>query len=334
MSDSTTYHRLVDYLKGLLSSRQRHELEKEIMRDAFEEEAFEGLSQMSAGELEADMANLTGRLEARIKPDRIRSLPFYLRIAAVLVLLVGLGSLLIMILRKPSPAPLAQKATTETRAVPPAPVPADSVTYEKRQTHESHAIKPAKQVLADNRVTTKEEEPEMILEMAQEKPNAAAVEDRAESLKMAKTERTVDASGKAASGAFRARVADVQGEPDTLNDLVMVTYGNQKKIDETSDAIMQPVPPGGSLKDFKKWVIDRLNNDALKAYAGKQKIMVNLTVHINGTVSDIQIMDSVPDIISSELKRVIAGSPLWKPAKKDNTPVEALVAIQFMFIVE
>ncbi len=162
MSDSTTYHRLVDYLKGLLSSRQRHELEKEIMRDAFEEEAFEGLNQMSAGELEADMANLTGRLEARIKPDRIRSMPYYLRIAAVLVLLVGLGSIMIMILRKPSPAPLAQKATTETRAVPPAPAPVDSVTYEKRKTPESPAKKPAKQVLADNRITIKEVEPEMI----------------------------------------------------------------------------------------------------------------------------------------------------------------------------
>jgi hypothetical protein len=334
MSDSTTYQRIVDYLKGLLSSRQRHELEKEIMRDAFDEEAFEGISQLSADELKADMANLTGRLETRIKPERTRILPFYLRIAAVLIFLVGLGSLLVIILRKPSPAPLAQKEKTETMAVPHASAPADSPTHVKKEIQESLAKKPAKQVLADNQVKITEEKPEIIPEMALEEPKAVAIPARAEQLKTAESERKEDASGKAASGEFRARVADVQGEPDTMNDLVMVTYGNHKKIDETSDAFIKPVPSGGSLEDFKKWVIDRLDYIALKAHTGTYKTLVDLTVKPDGTIGKIHIIDSIPVAISRELRRVILLSPSWQPALRDNSPIESQVAVRFVIMVE
>ena len=329
-----TYNRIIAYLKGLLSNRQRHELEKEIMRDVFDEEAFEGISQLSADELKADMANLTGRLETRIKPERTRILPFYLRIAAVLIFLVGLGSLLVIILRKPSPAPLAQKEKTETMAVPPASAPADSLTYIKKEVQEPLTKKPVNQVLADNRITIKEEEQKMILEMAQEEPKAAAVEDRAEPLKMAETERIEDASGKVASGEIRAQVPEIRGEPDTLNELVMVGYGKQTKIDETSDAFIRPVPPGGSLEDFKKWVIDRLDYTALKAYTGTHKTLVDLTVKPDGTIGKIHIIDSIPVAISRELRRVILLSPSWQPARRDNSPIESQVAVRFEILLE
>ena len=51
MPTEKTYDRILAYLKGLLSDRQRHDLEKDMMHDVFEEEAFEGLSQLSAAEL-------------------------------------------------------------------------------------------------------------------------------------------------------------------------------------------------------------------------------------------------------------------------------------------
>ena len=69
-----TYEQIIAYLKGLLTNRQRHHLEKKMMQDAFEEEAFEGLSQMDAGELQADMDLLADRLKERIKPAK-RAIP-------------------------------------------------------------------------------------------------------------------------------------------------------------------------------------------------------------------------------------------------------------------
>ena len=334
MSDSTTYQRIVDYLKGLLSSRQRHELEKEIMSDAFDEEAFEGISHLSADELKADMANLTSRLEARIKPGRTRILPFYLRIAAVLIFLVGLGSLLVIILRKPSPAPLAMKEKTETMAVPRTSAPADSLTHVKKEIQKPLPKKPAKQVLADNQVKINYDKPEIIPEMAPEEPKAVAIAARAEQLKTAESERKEDASGEPESGAYLAPVADIRGESDTLNDLLIVGYGKQKKIDETSNAFIKPVPPGGSLEDFKKWVIDRLDYTALKAHTGTYKTLVDLTVKPDGIIGKIQIIDSIPVAISRELRRVILLSPSWQPALQDNTPIESQVAVRFVIMVE
>ena len=46
MPTENKYDRILAYLKGLLSHRQRHDLEKEMMQDVFEEEAFEGLMEL------------------------------------------------------------------------------------------------------------------------------------------------------------------------------------------------------------------------------------------------------------------------------------------------
>ena len=97
------FERILAYLKGLLSDRQRHDLEREMMRDDFDDEAYEGLSQMHGDELEADMLNLMKRLDDRTAHHRKRNLVPLYRMAAGLVILLGVGAILFMILRKPEP---------------------------------------------------------------------------------------------------------------------------------------------------------------------------------------------------------------------------------------
>ncbi len=118
MSESKfTYKWIIDYLKGLLSNRQRHELEREVMHDAFEEEAFEGLNLLSAEELEDDMKLMESRLEGRIESRKKLVLLPYFRIAASIVLLTGLAVVIYFALLKRSqelaPKEIAQKETTE-----------------------------------------------------------------------------------------------------------------------------------------------------------------------------------------------------------------------------
>jgi len=71
-----------------------------------------------------------------------------------------------------------------------------------------------------------------------------------------------------------------------------------------------------------------------KAYPGKQRIVVNLTVQTDGKIGDILLKDTVPAAIAAEFKRVMAQSPPWKPSRKDNIPVEAQVEIRFVITVE
>lgn len=123
----STYERIIAYLKGLLSNRQRHDLERKMMHDAFDEDAFEGLNQLSAGSLETDMALLGKRLEERIRPAKSRNLTPVFRIAAAALIVLGITAILYLIFRTPSPVPITQeikqqmnKAPAET-ALPSAP---------------------------------------------------------------------------------------------------------------------------------------------------------------------------------------------------------------------
>ena len=98
--------------------------------------------------------------------------------------------------------------------------------------------------------------------------------------------------------------------------------------------LSKPIPPGGSLKAFKKWVNDRLDYTAYKDYPGKHKITVEITVHANGTISNIRINQSIPEVIADDLKKVISQSSLWTAALKEDNPVDADVEIHFVITVE
>ena len=133
-----------------------------------------------------------------------------------------------------------------------------------------------------------------------------------------------------------------------LNEVVVVGYGTQKKSDITGavstvqlnkDAntdmaiVTKPVPPGGSLKDFRKWVNDRLNREIIRKEKGKQRTTVTLTIKTDGSVSDVKV-SSVSEAVAAEYKRVILLSPPWQPATRDEVKIENTVEIKFVDTVE
>jgi hypothetical protein len=113
-----TYDRIIRYLKDQLSNRERHHLEKEMMQDTFDEEAFEGLNQLSADELETDMDRLMSRLDERIEPQKKRNLVVFYRIAAAIILLVGIGSIFYVVFRTPSQDFITQENNRERQIAP------------------------------------------------------------------------------------------------------------------------------------------------------------------------------------------------------------------------
>ncbi len=93
MSDSKfTYRHLKNYLNDVLSNKERNALEKKALQDPFDADALEGLETLSAQELDTDMSFLKQALTNRTKKTR-RSFPIF-KIAASILLVVGLGSLL------------------------------------------------------------------------------------------------------------------------------------------------------------------------------------------------------------------------------------------------
>lgn len=412
------YDRIISYLGGLLSNRQRHELEKEMMQDVFDEEAFEGLSGLSAEELRSDMDTLVNRLHGRLKPAGKRFLNIYFRIAAALVIVVGVGSLLYVLLKSPAPKIVAQKSVPEKQALAPAPAIADTGDSVAEVVEEKVKVPPAiPKILPEPAVEQTEVqdiglseretagEVRVMEEARSEAPPVRRMEKSAARAEAADQQitgtlrgRIVDSDGIAlpgvtiidqstnqgtvsdTDGSFSIGVAgkrstlafsylgykpleiaaeDINGSTITLqedllalDEVVVVGYGTQKKKDVTgavsvieADEIsaggksvpydfIKPVPPGGSLKTYKKWVDDRLDYSKLRDLTGKNKVQVTLTINNDGSVSNIEIRKTVPALLADELHRIISQSPRWQPALKDSTPVVADIAIRFIITVE
>src|ERR1700744_253745 len=78
------------YLRGELSAREMHALEKAALDDPFLSDALEGLA--TPEDLDQDLSELKNRLDGRVteKRSRILTLP-RIGIAAAVILLAGLG---------------------------------------------------------------------------------------------------------------------------------------------------------------------------------------------------------------------------------------------------
>jgi hypothetical protein len=419
-----TYELIIAYLKGVLSNRQRHDLEKKMMQDTFDEEAFEGLSQMSANELETDLDALTDRLQGRINQAKKRNLMPVFRIAAALVVLMGVAGILYVILRTPSQDLITQdipkkQKTPQESVSPPLPKPTENITSEyglSTSPPEKSTVETTKHpILAENLQESQEKaeaEPEVQIEgvrKAEEPQMPVLLQQKAaqalpQTLPAQQSDvkyiigKVVGIDGEALPGVtivekgtshgtitdldgnFSIQVGDpgselllsyagyqpldlnardISGKPITLQEdmlaleeVVVVGYGTQKKSNETgavsrmeaedaapggaidSYGFVNPVPPGGTLKAFKNWVNERIDSATFKPFPGKYRVQAILTVQYDGRIGDIRIRSTAPSPIVDEYRKALTQSPLWKPALKDEEPVDAEVVIRFVIVVE
>ena len=342
MPTEKTYDRILAYLKGILSDRQRHDLEKEMMRDVFDEEAFEGLSQLSAGELTSDMDKLGNRLENRITVHKKRNLKIYFRFAAGILLLAGLTGLFYVVFRTPAPNLISNETAgkAEPKSVAPsAPlmetesVPAEPLKKEmpEKQKSREAAEKPASLPEEKEEMMAAKSLPSLKSDSVLALDEVVVVGYEVKKMKSMEKPLTSEpqpAASVAPEQALQGKAAGVQ-----VSSRSDYESAELNKV-QVYPVLSKPVPPGGSLKAFKKWVNDRLDYPAYKDYPGKYKITVDITVHANGTISDIRINQGVPDVIAADLKKVISQSSLWTAALKEDNPVDADVEIHFVVTVE
>jgi outer membrane biosynthesis protein TonB len=410
-----TYKRVVDYLKGLLSDRDRHELERDMMRDTFEEEAFEGINQLSAHDLESDMDLLTSRLDNRIASREKKSLKIYFRLAAALLLLAGIGGILYFVLQTPSIDLLTQEKNIKSTVNEPE---SEVLKEEKKNSPPALPSKPEKASAPEQIMMMKSEKapaskPESVeqSELLMEEVKDASLQAKASEpfMKNAGMRKATSrgSSGKVASGTVvesngdalpgvtitekgttNGTMTDINGHFDlplkdtgsilafnfigfkpveipashkqkdkivmnedmtALSEVVVVGYGTQKKNDVTGSVstidfndnpkpgapdVSMPVPPGGSMRIFKKWINERLDYPSYDGFPGKYKVVVELTVHNDGTIGNISVQNDIPEAIAADVKKVISNSPCWQPAINENQVIEAKVQVRFVITVE
>jgi hypothetical protein len=342
MPTEKTYDRILAYLKGMFSERQRHDLEKEMMRDVFDEEAFEGLSRLSAEDLQADLDKLENSLQDRITQSKKRNLKIYFRIAAGILLLAGLTGLLYVVFRSPANNLISKEEVrkAEPKSIEPsAPLmeteSAPQETFKKEMTRVQKSKIPAAKPTA-----VPEKDKEMaapIIDtisvndemLAQEEVEVLSYADKkVKNIEKPLTNEPGPDKSVRAEQALQGQAAGVQVSSRSEYE------SPQLNKEQVYPELSKPIPPGGSLKAYKKWVNDRLDYTAYKDFPGKHKITVEINVRSDGTISNIRVSQSTPDVMAADLKKVISQSSIWSPALEDHNPVDADVVIHFVITVE
>jgi translation initiation factor IF-1 len=81
------YNDYLRYFGNKMTDRERHGFERKAMQDPFDEEAFDGFSELAPGAFEKDMLELEQKISGKSKPNN----RFYIGIAATVAVLVAFG---------------------------------------------------------------------------------------------------------------------------------------------------------------------------------------------------------------------------------------------------
>lgn len=95
-----------------------------------------------------------------------------------------------------------------------------------------------------------------------------------------------------------------------------------------------PMPEfqGGDIKDFRRWVSERLSypDDAL-AHGIQGRVVVAFVVEPDGSVSSVEAVSSPDPLLSQEVVRVVGQSPAWTPGLIDGAPVRVWLSMPIDF---
>lgn len=151
------YKDFLNYFSNNLKNKDKHNFEKEMMRDAFEEEAYDGLSQLNEDELRNDIAKLKVGISDRTKKNR-RIVPVWFRYAASVIILLGVGITIVYLNSKHWQDSLLKEQVSHEMEI------ADSMIIEaERQMQESEITfdtikKVPEQLIAESKETKKKNE--------------------------------------------------------------------------------------------------------------------------------------------------------------------------------
>jgi outer membrane biosynthesis protein TonB len=268
------------------------------------------------------------------------------RIAASLLVLIGISALFILIEKnktvnrladnsdqskkieiinsKPLTVPVVKDAVTETRAPSPEKLKSKSVRKEAHtgagrnvsQSDKSETITKGK----NDSVSEKKGQP-VEAYLAREQMTAVA------------NERSLPAAKE-----FKAN-ADLQSQVKSdsvvsdLSEVVVVGYGTERAESEKEDVFTGYAPPApvNGKSNFNKYIKENQHRPDTTTAGQKTVVVVSFVVRINGNIDSIRIVRSPGKIFSNEAIRLIKSGPSWKPAENNGKPIEDKVRMRIVF---
>ena len=94
-------------------------------------------------------------------------------------------------------------------------------------------------------------------------------------------------------------------------------------------------PGYGDLNTFRAWVQKNIKYPAEAFRNGEQgRVVLSFVVEKDGSVSNIQILQTPGKAFSEETRRVVAASPKWKPGEQRGEKVRVRYTLPVDFRVQ
>lgn len=312
-----------------------------IPRDEFEEEAGEGLGQLSREEAEAELGELKARMERRMRRPRAVWLPA----AAAVVILVIASGILVTMLRKGSPfdsrlaqrgmameevglkGDKAQMATTGA-AVSDTALIAMAQPIEKKERAASAPVIAGINVAEEEATAADEvfavvEEDAGVVKVAEE-PVVAMQVAEAEKVEAVQAEEVVvQALPQARAAAMKTKdVAEAKKEAQATD---------KAAAGEGQAIIREPAAPVGGWTKYMEWVVRNIRYPSGVEPIMRQEVQVSFTVLPDSTLSDLEVVRSPGEPFTTEAFRLLRVGPKWVPAQGDTRAKSEKVVVTFVF---
>jgi len=330
-----------------------------IPRDEFEEEAGEGLGQLSCEEAEADLRELKARMGRRIARPRA----IWLSAAAAMVILLVGSALLVTLLRKRplSDSQLAERVPGKKEAVvadkehaaPAGEVITDTALIamaepiEKRGYESAmpagnmsyaHA-RPAIAEIAEHEIETDATDEIFILageiiedlEVADEQVVVLPVTEYQKVVE-ALQEETPQTRAEAMKTRTVAEVRD-QARAEAVKTRTVAGASDKAKTEAgRADTIISLAPsPLGGWERYREWVARNLKYPEGVLPVVRQEVVVSFTVQADSTITDLKAVSSPGQAFTYEVYRLLLDGPQWVPARSEGKRMPELVVLKIVF---
>ena len=315
---------IIRYLEDKMTPAERNDFEKKLQSDPFLAEAVEGYSLIDAGRVDSDIEKLKGRIRSR---SHRKSTLLY-RVAAAVVLLLGISSvLLVKNLRQPD-LRMAEGRDIEVRETPQMPVPEpvkarpltsedlDIGKQELKELPEEKVMTELYDLVADSVV---EDAVMMAEEEVQEDEKAEVVADAAL--------EGIPEKGKEIEAT--ERIAGVTARPETMKKAVRMNEVVALQV--AAFNLSRDAQPVVGEEEYLKYLEEKQVYPVGYEDAGRVVVRLKLLIEDDGTFREIKIAESPGKVFSDEAMRLVKEGPAWLPALKEGQAVRDTIDLEIIF---
>lgn len=157
--------------------------------------------------------------------------------------------------------------------------------------------------------------------------DAVSDNDKATTTSSTATEKSAPEAVAEQSTEPAAETSAPVAEPEPVEEFV------DEEIYITSEVM--PTFQGGDLSKFRSWVMQHVKYPSIALENGVQgNVVVKFVVEKDGTLSNIQVLQSPDKTLSEAALEVFQKSPKWKPGKQRNKPVRVAYTLPISFSIK